>query len=592
MNVDGATPKADLRELLKRQSSLFYEISTLNEKDLPIEELLSYSANLITEGWVYKDAISTEIRFEEVSFGGRKDKSLENYIRSESELNEGQKIEIYIYSKSDRVFSEEEEELLDVLTQNIKAKAQRIISSERLEAQQEMLDKAYKLANIGTWEYDMINDKLYWSEVTKEVHGFEKDYLPDVESTISLFKEGYHRDTFAKAAEDAIEREIPFDVELKIISGKGDERWIRATGEPEYKNGECIRFYGISQNVTARRKAEEEVELNDRRFKAMMEHGMDMIAILDEEARYKYVSPTSMNVLGFPASHFMDKNAFDFIHKDDERRLRKQFEALNSRETTKFMPFRFLNAEGKWRWLEATVTNLSDDPAVKGYVSNSRDVTERQVKQKEIIDSLKEKETLLAEIHHRVKNNLSVLTGLLQLQADDESNEEVLDRLFDSVARIHTMASIHEQLYQTNNFSSIELGERIKLLALNIQKSFQGKTKVEMDFQCVPIEISVPRALPCTLIVNEVLTNIFKHAFTEMETGKIKVELTNAEASNFMKLSITDNGKGLPKDFNPKESNSLGLSLIEMLSEQIKAEYYFEDLTRGTGFTLLFRVAS
>lgn len=90
---------------------------------------------------------------------------------------------------------------------------------------------------------------------------------------------------------------------------------------------------------------------------------------------------------------------------------------------TQLAPFRFLDAEDQWRWLEATITNMMNDPAVQGYVSNSRDVTERQIKQEQIIDSLKEKETLLAEVHHRVKNNLSVLTGLLQLQAADEEKD-------------------------------------------------------------------------------------------------------------------------------------------------------------------------
>lgn len=592
MDVNSIASKAELKKLLKRQSDLFYEISKLEEKELSVEQLLAKAESLISKEWVYEGTFSVVINYFEKANLEKVSPCSEWSIEKEVSLASDAYLNIQIYSENKYEFSEAEEKLLEVLTHNLSAKVDSIRSDAALKAEEEMLDKAYKLANIGTWEYDMINDLLYWSDVTKEVHGFGPEYTPDVESTISLFKEGYHRDTFAKAVEDAIEREIPFDLELKIISGKGDERWIRATGEPEYKNGECIRFYGISQNVTARRKAEEEIELNDRRFKAMMKHGMDMIAILDKDANYKYVSPTSKNVLGLPPSYFDEKNAFDFIHKDDKDRLLKQFEEIRPRESVKIKPFRFLNAENKWRWLEATITNLNDDPAVKGYISNSRDVTEQQVKQKEIIDSLKEKETLLAEIHHRVKNNLSVLTGLLQLQAANESNEEVLDRLFDSVARIHTMASIHEQLYQTNNFSSIDLGERIKLLALNIQKSFQSTTKVDLDFQFIPVDISVPRALPCSLIANEVLTNIFKHAFTDRKEGKVKIELLNTDVSDYIKLSITDNGKGLPKDFDPQKSESLGLSLIDMLSEQIKAEYFFEDLDPGTGFTLLFRTGS
>ncbi|MEX0778589.1 MAG: PAS domain-containing protein [Balneolales bacterium] len=133
---------------------------------------------------------------------------------------------------------------------------QKLLEKQKNDSQQ-LVDKAYKLANIGTWEYDMLSEKLHWSSLTKDIHGFDEHYEPDVKSTISLFKEGFNRNTFSQAANDAIQKEIPFNVELKMISGKGDERWVRATGEPEYNNGICTRFYGISQDVSSRRKAEE-----------------------------------------------------------------------------------------------------------------------------------------------------------------------------------------------------------------------------------------------------------------------------------------------------------------------------------------------
>lgn len=590
MDIKKITSEEELRQLLKRQSKLFYDISNLDEQSLSKAQLLEKAAKITSYCWLYPDAINVAIEFDGEKYSDPSIKKSKWNFEVSSEVRENQPLTFRVFSSEKREFLDEEIELAQVIAHNLAAKVDRIRSRKELEEEQLLLDKAYKLAHIGTWEYDMINDELHWSEVTKEVHGFGPDYMPDVESTVMLFKEGYNRDTFAKAAEDAIERNIPFDVELKIVSGKGDERWIRATGEPEFNtDGVCVRFYGISQNVTDRRQAEEDLELNERRFKALVQDGMDMIAILDEEANYKYVSPASAKVLGMSPEFFSERNAFDFIHEDDTERIHKQFSSLSYRESTGLKPFRFLNADDEWRWLEATVTNLSEDPAVKGYVVNSRDVTERQLQHEKILDSLKEKETLLAEIHHRVKNNLSVLTGLLQLQAAKENNEEVLERLFDSVARIHTMASIHEQLYKSNNFSSIELGDRIRLLALNIKKSFQLDTEVELNFQCEPLDVSVSRALPCSLIVNEILTNIFKHAFKGRDEGKITVILTQTDINNYMKLAIIDDGIGIPKNFNPKESDSLGLTLVHMLSEQIKAEYYFENLDKGTAFNLLFK---
>jgi|AntRauTorckE6833_2_1112554.scaffolds.fasta_scaffold00673_14 PAS domain S-box-containing protein len=589
MGSDSKNASKHYTSLVKRQSTLFKKFLNLDVNSIPLEAFLSNCVELLNSHWIYESETAFIIHYNGSKYQGDhqlKDVSLENtFEEKQGDLA----LSIDVYTKNKRELSGEEIDLVKIILSNIGSKSARIKSRIRLNQKQARLDKAYKLARIGTWEYDMINDKLFWTDMTKEVHGFEKDYIPDVESTVALFKEGYHRDTFAEAASNAIEHNIPFDIELKIISGKGDERWIRATGEPEYEEGVCTRFYGISQNVTGRRKAEEEVELNNRRFKALVKHGMDMIAILDEDANYNFVSQTSKNVLGLKPGFFLGKNAFDLIHDEDLERIRRQFSKLKPTESAQVSAFRFLDEDNNWRWLEATLTNLTNDPAVKGYVSNSRDITERQLKQEEILDSLKEKETLLSEIHHRIKNNLSVLTGMLQLQAAQENNEEVIKRLFDSVARINTMASIHELLYKTNDFSGIELSERIKLLAQHINKSMTNTTEVSMDFQCEPVDLTVEYALPCCLIFNEAFTNIFKHAFIGRASGKIKITLEKTDVSDFMKLTISDDGNGLPEDFDPAKSDSLGLTLIKMLSEQIQANYFYQSDSDGTSFNLLFK---
>ncbi|MEX0608876.1 MAG: PAS domain S-box protein [Balneolaceae bacterium] len=590
MKHQGITSEAGFKDYMKRQISLLSELSKLDEQSFSIEQLLSTSAELIYSEWVDYNLISVCVDFDGQIFSSPDIKTSSCYSSTEVPVKNEKSLKLILYKQDEEEFSEIEQLLADLIADNIVAKVNRAISHLELQKEQAFLDKAYKLAHIGTWEYDMINQKLHWSAVTKEVHGFEDDYVPDVESTILLFKEGYDRDTFSIAANNAIDNKAPFDIELQIISGKGDERWIRATGEPEFEDGECVRIYGISQNVTGRRKAEEELELHNRRNRAFLQHGMDMIAILNENADYTFASPTCLNVLGLSPEYFIGRNAFEFIHEDDKERIYRQFSNLQRRKSTQLKPFRFLDSKGQWRWLEATITNLMDDSAVQGFVANSRDVTERQIKQEEIIDSLKEKETLLAEIHHRIKNNLSVLTGLLQLQASKENNEEVIERLFDSVARIHTMASIHEQLYQSHNFSSIEFADRIELLALNIQKAFESKKKIKLNFQCESVELSISHALTCSLITNEILTNIFKHAFSEVEKGKITIKLKKIN-EGLAKMTISDNGKGLPADFDLKASSSLGLTLIHMLAEQLRAEYSFDADKSGTEFNLLFKIA-
>lgn len=479
---------------------------------------------------------------------------------------------------------------IDLIIHSVTDITKRKLMQEQKVESERSLDKAYKLAHIGTWEYDMLSGKLHWSDVTKEVHGFGHEYEPDVESTIQLFKEGFNRKTFGRTANDAIEKEIPFDVELKIISGQGDERWIRATGEPEYKDGICVRFYGISQDVSGRRKAEENLQFNEQRFKALVQDGSDMMAILDEDSNYKYVSTTSETVLGIPSKLFIDTNAFDHIHEDDKERILKHLSELSVKKRIKIEPFRFADSQGNWRWIETTITNLMKDPAVGGLVANSRDVTKQKLQQQQIFDALKEKEILLAEIHHRVKNNLAVISGLLQLQAFDleENNGGIADKLFDSVVRIKTISNIHEQLYQSNSFSKLEFAKNINQLVSGILKTFQSEKHINVDYQCEPLKLNIIQALPCSLIVNEIITNILKHAFQGRENGNILISLSEPAKKGQIVLAIKDSGIGLPQNFDVRNTDSLGLNLIDELSRQLKADYKFTSSDEGTLFTLQF----
>lgn len=262
---------------------------------------------------------------------------------------------------------------------------------------------------------------------------------------------------------------------------------------------------------------------------------------------------------------------------------------MQTEKRIQLVPFRFADFQGNWRWIETTITNMMDDSAVGGFVANSRDVTKQKIQQQQILDSLNEKETLLAEIHHRVKNNLAVVSGLLQLQAFElEGNSDVTNKLYDSVNRIKTMSNIHEQLYQSNSFSKIEFAENIRLLVSDILKTFESDTDIDLDYRCEPLHLNMIQALPCSLIVNEVITNILKHAFHGREKGNIILGMGEPGKKDQVVLTIEDNGIGLPQNFDVAESDTLGMNLINDLSQQLKAGYKFVSSAKGTIFTLQF----
>lgn len=205
--------------------------------------------------------------------------------------------------------------------------------------------------------------------------------------------------------------------------------------------------------------------------------------------------------------------------------------------------------DGTPYWVEL---DMAPFPAGTGdemyWVGINRDITRRKKAEQRIQESLKEKEVMLSEIHHRVKNNLAVISGLLDLQAFNEENQEVGHKLSESQARIQSIAMVHEKLYQSESLSSIQMDTYIDHLTSYISGVFvdQQHADIEICNNADPIALGVRQAVPCGLILNELITNAFKHAF-DSSKGVLGIELYKEDTTVFMQ--VQDNGTGLPEDF-------------------------------------------
>src|SRR5699024_10639600 len=157
---------------------------------------------------------------------------------------------------------------------------------------------------------------------------------------------------------------------------------------------------------------------------------------------------------------------------------------------------------------------------------------EKKEKERQIRKSLQEKETLLTEVHHRVKNNLAVVSGMMQLQAYDQDSSKIKDKLFDSVARLQTMAAIHELLYNSDSFSELRLDENIRKLVSSVYKAFNAGHQIKLAFNLEALTLNINQAIPCSLIINEVVTNVLKHAFDD-DQGTITINLTEERSTIF-----------------------------------------------------------
>lgn len=230
------------------------------------------------------------------------------------------------------------------------------------------------------------------------------------------------------------------------------------------------------------------------------------------------------------------------------------------------------------------LVNINDELKVKHELLEE-EIIERRNTESKLHTLLNDKEILLSETHHRVKNNLAVVSGMLDLQALMYEDHQIRHILDDSRGRIKTMSLIHESLYKFDNLSHIEFGRYIRTLTEEIKKIHsENLCNVIINFNLEEIHLNVTEAIPCGLLVNEIVTNCFKHAFTGMSEGEISIELT--QKNNNCSLIISDNGIGFDPD-NINNSRSLGITLIEAFAKQLKGKYKFVN-ENGTKLILNF----
>ena len=217
------------------------------------------------------------------------------------------------------------------------------------------------------------------------------------------------------------------------------------------------------------------------------------------------------------------------------------------------------------------------------------DITERQRAQQRLEDALREKTVLLNEVHHRVKNNLQVITSLLNLQADYAADPRLRAILAESCGRVKAMALTHQLLYERKDFSRLYLYDYLDRLVQSIRSSYRAtgdRIGLRLVQPSPELQLDLERAIPCGLLINELVTNSFKHAFPGERRGEIVIEISEAADSQIC-LSVADDGVGLPLDAELAQTSSLGLQLVQLFVEQLHGSLSI-DRKAGTRFSLCF----
>jgi len=339
--------------------------------------------------------------------------------------------------------------------------------------------------------------------------------------------------------------------------GTWRENWVH-----KLPGGEIVSVYN---DITERKQVEQSLLEAEAELKHIIEVVPGIIAKVNAHTGYfTYCNPALSSILGFSPEEFLARPFIEFVHPDDRQSTINEVEKQLKGSPLAMFENRYICKNGSYKWLEWRATAADANEVV---YAAATDITERKAAEEQIKRSLREKDVLMHEMHHRVKNNLQVVSSLLSMQARTTRSEEAIDVLSKSQSRINTMALIHTQLYESGDLSELNMKEFVGTLSEELFWSYPvNDTRIARIVNVTDRKFPASVGVYVGLIINELLGNAIQHAFGEGKEGKIEVSLT-ASDSGKVNLRVSDDGVGLPPGFDIDKTRSLGLHLVKILVE-------------------------
>jgi PAS domain S-box-containing protein len=357
-----------------------------------------------------------------------------------------------------------------------------------------------------------------------------------------------------------------YDEEYRVERPDGSQRWVRDRAFPVRDQGGTVyRIVGIAEDITKQKKAEEQLRAATAMLSTLINHLQSGVVVEDEARRITHVNQAFNNIFNVPVPPQSLFGVDSRLLFTQSAKFAERLEQIIRAGTP------VLGEELEWqgKLFLRNYIPLSMGENSHYHLWQYRDVTNERHAEEQIKSSLKEKEVLLKEIHHRVKNNLQIISSLLNLQSAEIEDPTASQKFRESQDRVKAMALIHERLYQSSDLAKIDFAGYVRSLTGHLLRSYRvdaNKIRLNLEVDSVPMNLDV--AIPCGLIINELVSNAFKYAFPDGETGEIRVNF-GEENDHALKLIVRDSGIGFPEGGNPEDSDSLGLKLVHSLTEQL-----------------------
>lgn len=562
------------------------------------------------------------------------------YFESAHRCKDGTLINVDINS---RIVESDDEKLVLLtcrdITQHIKAEKNLLKAQSQLEKtlekrthelreSEERFEQIARSAGEWIWEVDANGKYTYSSPVIEDLLGYKIEEIVGKKYFYDLYPPDEKKE-LKRLAMESFKGKEPFKGFINTCTHKNGTKVVLETkGTPILGNeGELLGYRGADTDITERYQAARKLAKSEEHLRFITDNMTDVIGLVDPKGIITYFSPSLEELTGFQPRDILGKNAFDLVHPDHREKLAETIKKTIKDQMPAILEYKTLKSDGGYLWVETigkavydysgrykylvfTVRDIStrkkaEKSLLKAHAGLEKkveertlelteankllqsEIAERQKAEEQIKKSLKEKEMLLKEIHHRVKNNLTIISSLLGLQSRYTIDEASRGMFKESQNRARSMALIHQSLYQSVDLKKIDFGSYIKILSDQLLRTYARNLKtIKLYVNAEDVFLDVNTAIPLGLIANELITNSLKYAFPDNKSGIITVDFHSKD--DRYEFAVKDNGVGLNDELNIQDTSSLGLQIVNTLTRQINGEIRL-DREEGTAFIITFK---
>ncbi|MBN1498668.1 MAG: PAS domain S-box protein [Spirochaetes bacterium] len=442
---------------------------------------------------------------------------------------------------------------------------------------QDMLNSVQHIARIGGWQWHFETDKFYWSNEVYRIHDLDPDdSLLNPEELINRSLLCYDlpgRNLLVEAFKHCKTDGEPYDLELPFTSTAGRHMWVRTAAIPVFNGGKVEKIVGHIMDITDYKTQKNELVLSEEKFRTIFDLSKVGAVIVGLDKRFQKCNDAFCRFIGCTEKELIGKTISDVTHPDDiDIGMDALKEMIQGKIESAQFQKRYIRKDGSTVWGDINICMMKDKnhkPYV--FLPVIVDITKQKKSDEEIRRQLREKEIILREVNHRIKNNIASVESLINLQMHSTENEEAIAILQDAIGRIKSVRILYDKLVSVDEYHVTSVRSYFETLIDSIINIFPDSGNVSVEKDISDFTFDLKRLFPLGTIVNELITNTMKYAFKGRESGKIRISLHRNDVQ--VRLEITDNGIGFPDGFDYTNSGGFGLTLVNILVEQLNGTF-------------------